>query len=409
MRHRTKLEDEARLSPKPALATAVVCFAASIAIPLASAQAQRLRLSNPLDTDRTPEVIEIPLSQLAAHLDIAQENFPSLIAQDSTTGKRIPAQLYSGKAGSPPDTLLLLVQLPANSMEDIRFRLDPKAPEQQPLVFGREAPERKDDFAWENQLTAYRIYGPALQATGEITSGIDVWSKRVPNFVIDNFYKRDHEGTLTHNPALSYHKDSGQGLDSYYVGPSRGCGGTAALVNGKLFVSKNYTTLRMLSNGPIRFAFEVAYAPWDAAGTTVVETKRITLDAGTHMNKIESRYSFQGSSTMALAAGIAIHEGADADFPVSGSVASVWDTPQDPSAGRISTGLVTGPDQHAETRQADGHALLIFTRHSNEPFVYYAGSGWSKADMPTADAWKSYLKAQLLQIEHPITLRWSAR
>lgn len=42
-------------------------------------------------------------------------------------------------------------------------------------------------------------------------SGIDVWSKRVPNFVIDNFYKRDAEGQRTKNKALSYHKDNGQG------------------------------------------------------------------------------------------------------------------------------------------------------------------------------------------------------
>jgi len=397
-----------RLYPRPALANLIIGLAVSMAIAaLPGAQAQQLHLANPLDAERTQEVIEIPFSQISAHLHYSQEKLPSIVAEDAATGQRIPSQIYSAIVGGVPDTLLLLVHLPPKAAQSIKFRLDFEAPLVEPLVFGREAPERKDDFAWENKFTAYRIYGPALQATGEITSGIDVWSKRVPNFVIDSFYKRDHEGALTHNPDLSYHKDNGQGLDSYLVGPSRGCGGTAAFVNGKLFVSKNYTTLRILANGPIRFAFEVAYAPWDAAGTSVVETKRITLDAGTHLNKIESRYSFQGNSTLTLAGGIAIHDGATAEFPVPGSVASVWDTPQDPSAGRIATGLLADPTQHAESRQADGHALLVFTRHSNEPFVFYAGSGWSKADMPTPEAWDSYLKAQLLQIEHPITLRWN--
>jgi pectinesterase len=178
---------------------------------------------------------------------------------------------------------------------------------------------------------------------------------------------------------------------------------------GKLFVSKNYTQLRMLGNGPIRFSFEVSYAPWDANGTEVSETKTITLDAGTHMNRIESTYTWAGSSTLDLAAAIAVHEGASAKLPVAESIASVWDTPQIPSAGKISTGLVALPMEHAKTLDAAGHALLIFTRHSGEPFTYLAGSGWSKADMPTSMNWNDYLKLQLDMLQHPITTRWVKR
>ncbi len=371
--------------------------------------AQQLRLTNPLAQDRTAQVIEVPLSQVAAHLRVSADKLQSLVARDANSKERIPAQLYSSKPGSAPDTLLLYVHLAAKASQTITFSIEPNAPAQKPLVFGREAPERKDDFAWENELVTYRVYGPALQATGEIASGIDVWSKRVPNFVIDSFYKRDLEGQRTHNPALSYHKDNGQGLDSYLVGLTRGCGGTAVMDNGKLFVSKNYTSLRMLADGPIRFAFELTYAPWDANGTTVSETKRITLDAGTHLNHIESWYSFHGASALNLIAGLAVHDGATASFPVAGSVASVWDTPQLSSAGRIATGLVVLPGQHAQTQEADGHALMIFSRHSGEPFVYYAGAGWSKADMPTAEAWNAYLTQQLRQMEHPIVQHWLAR
>jgi hypothetical protein len=297
----------------------------------------------------------------------------------------------------------------AHNTQHIVFRIDPNAPQSPAQVFGREAAERKDDFAWENELVAYRIYGPALEATGEVTSGIDVWSKRIPNFVIETFYKRDAEGARTHDRSLSYHIDNGQGLDSYEVGKSRGCGGTAVFTDGKLIVSKNYTKFHMLSSGPIRFAFEVTYAPWEANGVTVSETKRITLDAGTHLNKIESTYTFEGTPTLDLAAGIAVHPGASADFPVPGGIASVWDTPQIPSAGRIATGLVTDPRQHAKTLDAAGHALMVFTRHSGESFTYLAGSGWSKADMPTAQAWNDYLKLELDQAKHPIEMHWSKR
>jgi hypothetical protein len=386
-----------------ALITAVLVFAGP------RGSAQELILQNPLNVDRPQEVIELPLQQVLDHLHLAPAQAAAIVAEDAATHERIPGQLYSGTFNAPPDQLLVLVHLPAKGRQRIRFRVDPNATKTEPLVFGREAPERKDDFAWENQQVAYRIYGPALEATGEITSGIDVWSKRVPNFVIDTFYKRDAEGARTHNPALSYHKDNGVGLDSYEVGKSRGCGGTAVFADGKLIVSKNYTRLHMLADGPIRFAFEVTYAPWVANGVTVTEAKRITLDAGTHMNKIESTYTFDGASTLDLAAAIAVHQGAAAEFPVDGSIASVWDTPQLASAGRIATGLVADPQQHAKTIAAAGHALMVFTRHSGEPFTYLAGSGWSKADMPTAADWDNYLKLQLSLLEHPIANRWSKR
>jgi hypothetical protein len=383
----------------------------AIALSLVSQAAfgQELVLSNPLNVDRSQEVIDVPLLQVLDHLHLAPAQTAAIVAEDAATHRRIPDQLYSGVLDAPPDKLLLLVQLPAHGKERISFRVDPNAPKTEALVFGREAPERKDDFAWENQQVAYRIYGPALEATGEITSGIDVWSKRVPNFVIDSFYKRDAEGARTHNPALSYHKDNGVGLDSYEVGKSRGCGGTAIFADGKLIVSNNYTKLHMLGDGPIRFSFEVTYAPWNANGVMVTETKRITLDAGTHMNKIESTYTFDGAATLDVAAAIAVHEGASAEFPVDGSVASVWDTPQIPSAGRISTGLVADPKQHAKTINAAGHALMVFTRHSGEAFSYLAGSGWSKADMPTAADWDNYLKLELEMLEHPVVTRWAKR
>ncbi len=371
--------------------------------------AQKLLIANPLNADRSQEVLELPLQRVLDHLHLPPAQATSIIAEDSATGKRIPTQLYGSNPDAPPNLLLLLVQLTANGRQLIRFRIDANAQIIPALVFGREALERKDDFAWENELVAYRIYGPALQATGEITSGIDVWSKRIPNFVIDNFYQRDAEGSRTHNPALTYHVDNGQGLDSYYVGPSRGCGGTAIFSGGKLFVSKNYTQLRMLGNGPIRFSFQVSYAPWNANGIEVSETKTVTLDAGTHMNRIESTYTWAGSKALDIAAAIAVHEGANAEFPVEGSIASVWDTPQIPSAGKISTGLVALPSQHARTLATAGHALLIFNRHSGEPFTYLAGSGWSKADMPTATDWNHYLKLQLDMLQHPITTRWVKR
>ncbi len=380
-----------------------IAFAAA----LPGAVAQELVLANPIDVDRPQEVIEISLGQVLEHLHITSTQAGAIIAEDKETGKRIATQLERSATQGTADHLLLLVQLRAHGQERIRFRIDPNASQQRTLVFGRAVPERLDDFAWENEMVAHRIYGPALEATGEISSGIDVWSKRAPNFVVDSFYKRASEGERTNNPGLSYHVDNGQGLDSYDVGPSRGCGGTAAFANGKLVASKNFTGIHILANGPIRFSFEVAYAPWDVKGVGVTETKRITLDAGMHMNRIESTFTFHGTPTLDLAAGIAVHAGAHAEFPEAGNIASVWDMPQDPSAGRIATGLIATSGEHARTLEAANNAVMIFTRHSGEPFVYFAGSGWSKADMPSAADWNNYLRLQLKMLENPIEMRWS--
>ena len=388
----------------------ILFFATSLSAVLTAppdASAQQLRLTNPTNIDRTEEVIEIPLDQIARHLHFSTTQMQSLIATNTATKQRIPSQLYTSRHGADPDTLLLLVKLPAKGMMNVELNLDPTAPPQEPLVFGRAIPERKDDFAWENKVVAYRIYGPALEATGEISSGIDVWSKRIPNFVVDSFYKQDHEAAVTHNSALSYHNDNGIGLDSYDVGPSRGCGGTGVWADGKLSVSKNYTIAKILATGPIRFEFEVSYAPWQTVGKTVTETKRITLDAGSHLNKIVSTYTFDGESPLDLAAGIAIHEGGAATLPAGKSIAAVWDTPQKPSAGRIATGLVSLPSEHATTTTAANHALMIFKRHSGESFTYFAGSGWSKADMPTQEDWNAYLiRFEELQ-EHPVAFSWT--
>jgi len=363
----------------------------------ASLYAERLIVSDPNHRARLPEVVEIPLAQVREHTHL-QGNFKAV---NATTKEELTTQI-----DSQTSKILIAVQIPAQGSIAIDFLPAAEQHASPPLVFGREAPERKDDYAWENKYVAYRVYGPALEATGEITSGIDVWSKRVPNFVIDSFYKHDAEGARTHNPSLSYHKDDGVGLDSYLVGPSRGCGGTAIVRDNKLWVSKNYTHLKQISSGPVRFEFELTYAPWNAGGIEVTETKRITLDAGSHLNKIDATFTFAGTPAIDAAAGLAIHLGADFAARGSDRILSVWDTPQDPSAGRIATGLLTDSKQKSSVTQIDSQALLVTPIHSGETISYYAGSGWSKADMPTQQTWNRYLEEKLSELKRPLQTQW---
>ena len=370
-----------------------------------AAHGQELAVSNPLSVDRTQEIVDVPYATAEKAAGAGASKF--IVATDVQTDTPLPSQMYEDSTKTPSKRLLVLVQLHAHQKLRIKLSASDTAASVEPLVFGREAPERKDDFAWENKYVTYRIYGPALQATGEITSGIDIWSKRVPNFVIDSFYKRDSTGQRTHNPALSYHKDNGQGLDSYEVGKTRGCGGTAVYSDGKLLVSDNYTGLKMLSSGPIRFSFEVGYAPWDGGGVQVTEKKRITLDAGSRMNQIDSTWTFAGGKTIDVAAGLAARPGSNPHLVEKGDALSVWDTPQTATAGRIATGMVA--TQHHWALVADGHALMVFPIHGGTTIRYAAGSGWSKADMPTQDDWDKYLQLYLAQQQHPLTVKWTGQ
>ncbi len=45
--------------------------------------AQRLRLANPLDVDRTEEVIEVPLQQVLDHLHLLPAQASSIVAEDA--------------------------------------------------------------------------------------------------------------------------------------------------------------------------------------------------------------------------------------------------------------------------------------------------------------------------------------
>ena len=111
-------------------------------------------------------------------------------------------------------------------------------------TYARFVPEREDDFAWENDLVAFRAYGPAMRRRPE-DSGIDCWLKRVTYPIIDKWYEGNTKG-------LSYHKDHGEGYDPYHVGSSRGCGGTALWVNGAMVISDTFTDWKILEQTPGR-------------------------------------------------------------------------------------------------------------------------------------------------------------
>jgi hypothetical protein len=251
---------------------------------------------------------------------------------------------------------------------------------------GRFVRERFDDFAWENDRIAHRTYGKALETwAGEplISSTIDIWSKRTPRMVIDEWYMLDN-----------YHEDSGEGFDDYSAGASRGCGGIGLWAADRLWVSKNFIDSRVLANGPIRVMFELVYDTFDVNGVGVSEVKRVTLDAGSQLDHFQSYFKVfsRPERPVTLTAGIGLKKVKGEQITLNqdhGWVAK-WE-PMEKNAGEQGLAIISDPEL-VEKQTQDAKNLLLLVKTPDNVASYWAGFCWDKAGaITTFDAWKKYV------------------
>jgi len=265
--------------------------------------------------------------------------------------------------------------------------------------------ERLDDFAWENDRIGHRTYGPALAAPAPpgsgkevlVTSGLDLWFKRVDYSIIDRWYNKGHD---------HYHKDEGEGMDMYNVGKSRGCGGTGVWDGSALFTSTNYSTWKVLANGPVRAVFELTYDAWDAAGTKVTEVKRFTVDAGHQLDQIDSTFTFAGPSQLTVAIGLNKTPSDKKQEPQIAVVKNERDPSllqwaQQKSNGSIGMAIVL-PGATGFAQDALNH-LVLAKVESGKPLRYYAGGAWDRAGhIVSQEAWTAYVAQAAARAKSPI-------
>jgi hypothetical protein len=258
-------------------------------------------------------------------------------------------------------------------------------------------PERKDDYAWENNKIAFRMYGPALQATGEISNGIDVWVKSTEEMVIDKWYKDDLAGIR------SYHEDHGEGLDFYKVGRTLGGGAMAPYINNKLVLGNNFVTSKTLDNGPLRITFELMYAPLKIKDKTVVEVRRVSLDANSNFNRVMEVYA--GADDMQVAVGIVKSSRRTDDYEVdeSNGWVAFKDLPDGNKSGAIYVAAIL-PGRKIQAKVAEKHLLAVANYKAAEPFFYYNGAGWSKAGFATDQDWYSFVALESEKLNRPLTI-----
>lgn len=263
------------------------------------------------------------------------------------------------------------------------------AEEASPRTFCRFVPERSDDFAWENDKIAFRAYGPALKEKGE-DSGFDAWLKRVEYPIINKWYKENAEGK-------SYHTDHGEGYDPYKVGGSRGCGGLALWIDGKMVPSNVFTGWKIIKCEPEESVFVLSYE-WKHGGDTYTEEKQISIKLGDRLFKSTSTFKKNGkvARELPIAVGLVRHHKTDlVSVKPSKGWMSIWEPIDDSELG---TGVVIDPDrivgiEHVETgKKLEDHALFITKTDANGQLEYYAGYGWAKAgEIKTSNGWNKYL------------------
>ena len=310
------------------------------------------------------------------------------------------------------DEVLFFVTLEKNEKKNYQISIkNEEVSHAQPELktFGRFVPERIDDFAWENDKVAFRTYGPEAQRLtdeglpgGTLTSGIDAWLKRVEYPIIDKWYKLYTEGG-------SYHTDSGEGYDPYHVGDSRGIGGIGVWMDDSLHVSKNFVKYKILANGPLRTVFELTYDTWVAGSNKIEETKRISLDLGSNLYRMEVFISHP-ELLPNVTTGITLHDKkGEINSDVKAGWISYWETIDD---SKLGTGIVMDPKHIIEklevkTNSKDqSHIYLLM--NPKEKINYYAGFGWEKAgEFSSSDEWNQYLENFAAQLASPLIIRFN--
>lgn len=295
-------------------------------------------------------------------------------------------------------------------------------------AYGRVWPNREDDLAWENDRNGWRAYGPAIEKKGQHIYGFDAFNKNVPYPMLETFYNseltsyglqdrlrkagRGNECSELHR-TLTYHRDRGFGMDAYTVGATLGAGTPALMEGNQLVYPGCYKNVEILDNGPLRFTVKMTFAAKKMGVNDIVEeTRVITLDKGTHLNKCEVSYAGL-TEAHKVAAGIVVHKSDDKAYAMNKkegyvAYADAMDHPEVMN-GQVYIGCVFPTLKtvkylplEKETAGGVGHVVGIGEYIPGQAYTYYFGSAWSKYDMPDFNLWQATLKKYAKDMKNPL-------
>ncbi len=410
------------------------------------ADAKDIIISNPQSTPRTvPEMVEVPADAFSGITGSSQDAlFLCVVTPQGDT--LTTQQTHDGK--------LIFPCPPLKGKETVRLKVCTTRQAAASQVFGRNFPERENDFSFENDRVAYRLYGPGTKGL----YGYDMFCKKTPKLVLQRWYAMqcDEQMWATHrkmvraghkklaeemyNSVFSYHVDHGEGMDQYSVGSTMGAGAVAYMTpcddkncavkapkgsknsatqaaNGdeksaskapRLHYTGPFTSQEVVDSGPLRLTVRLTYGS---------DTRLLTIDA--HSNMVKSTV-IPNETTAGLTpvAGIAIHQDGK-EYSIDGAFVAYED------AGGMLIGcyMPGGKACYAPlakvTSGATGHVMLApmsKKRHAKKSaskgekpvageMTYYFGSAWTQYDgdnITSMQQWKDYISAFAKQKENPL-------
>ena len=359
-----------------------------------------ISVTNPSNFTRL-EIVELPVEKLMMLPDGKDFQVTNQL------GEILTSQLtFDGK---------LIFQMEIKAKETIIYTIRTGAPiEFSPKTFGRFITERYDDFAWENDRVAFRIFGAALIPVDGPSNGLDLWYKKTNNLIIDKWYKDDIASVR------SYHIDHGEGLDDYKVGRTLGAGMMAPFEDDSLYLNDNFVTQELFENGPLRTTFKLVYNNMTVDGQSISESRTFSIDAGSQLTKVTQE--FGTNKTLKVAAGIikrSIEDEAVTALTDKGSAAVIYEEPENGSVGKVFIGMVfpKGLEQvkshthtiiHPKTKREEthSHVLAITSYLPGQPITYYTGFGWEQFGIRTLDDFRTYLTYITKTIEEPLIIKF---
>jgi hypothetical protein len=354
-------------------------FAAAVLLP-AQAISVKIKAVNGLPLERKNQTIELSFNELAA---LNEKDLNKIHIRDET-GKELLCQAVDTDGDYTADRVIFQADFAPGETKSFIASVGAKwvYSQDQFKAYGRFVRERFDDFAWENDQIAHRMYGKALETWVReplTSSTVDIWSKRVPKMILNEWYMADN-----------YHVDNGEGADFYSAGRSRGCGGNGLWAENKLWVSKNFIQSRVLANGPIRVMFELTYEPFDVNGIMVAEVKRISLDAGRNLDHYQSSYKIQsGNAALIAAAGLKKVAGEEKTFNAEHGWLAKWEK-MEKNAGNQGLAIVADPKSVLMETEDSLNRLILLKTNKEGIASYWAGFVWDK-NGSDYNAWKAYV------------------
>lgn len=370
-----------------------VLLAVSLPVLCPAAEQLTVKATNKLQIPRASQTIEISSNDLAP---LGAKGLELIHVKDSS-GKEVVCQAVDTDYDDRHKPDIVIFQADFAPGETKTFTLSAgKKHMYQPedfKAYGRFVRERFDDFAWENDRIAHRTFGTALITwKGEplTASSIDIWSKRVSYMVIDKWYMLDH-----------YHVDTGEGCDDYTSGTTCGNGGAGLWVNDALVQPINFMNSRVLAAGPIRVLFELDYPVFDAGGTKINETLRVSLDAGSQLDHYQAMFK-GGNGPMTAAVGLKKVSGEQKDFSAAQGALNIWE-PMEKKMGMLGVAAIVDPKSFQKQTDDKDNNLLLVKTDGNGMISYWAGFAWDRAGkIPDQNAWKKYVSDFAQGLASPI-------